>query len=451
MDFTGLRAVRLALFVAAAVIATTETAHALLDLGDELTLSEFLNDAGIDGCAALTASPIGYYFQSGHATGLSRSRCTLGGTCQCRHFEACANGDCLKVYRCNDTESSGCVAVSPCSQSAFNTTLEATVRCRKPLDQRDEDSLNFFAMRWKQALETDCGIGRTLQTDSNLNDIFTHGCSARLQGSGADCPVVLTNPTSTNPTCFPGWAEVILESGERVQLRNLKTGDRVLCLQASAGNALGYCELKTFQHVELNGTTTSVELHYTDKDGNPALMSATPDHFVFRADEDVHLADGLTVQPAGEFIFAGDFAVGDRLLRYDVDLGVMYTVTITSISFTIEPDYFTPLTDDGSTLFVEDVFASSFALLESPDVIRLVLAPIWQNDDDRFTEPTAGKDFPEGLHPFTTQLYSIFLAAEMSGQTIDVEGMATAIAQQLAVGHVFTQQEMLQLVPNYIN
>ncbi|EGD77112.1 hypothetical protein PTSG_07446 [Salpingoeca rosetta] len=239
--------------------------------------------------------------------------------------------------------------------------------------------INYFAL-----LADATGETQTLQSGS-LFDNFTHGCSARLKGSGADCPVVLSDPTTTSPSCFPGWAEVILENGERVQLRDLKTGDRVLCLQASAGNALGYCELKTFQHVELNGTTTSVELHYTDNDGNPALMSATPDHFVFRADEDVCVADGVTVQPAGEFIFTGEFAVGDRMLRYDADLGVMYTVNITSISYAIEPDYFTPLTDDGSTLFVEDVFASSFALLESPDALRLGTAPIWQNADDRFT------------------------------------------------------------------
>ncbi|EGD80330.1 hypothetical protein PTSG_10585 [Salpingoeca rosetta] len=153
---------RMAAFVVAAalLVANFGVSDAILDLGDELTLEDFLADAGIDGCVMLTPSSTGYHFERGQASGLSRSRCTLGGACQCRQFEACDTGDCLKVYRCNDTESNGCVAVSSCVQTTFDTTFEVTVDCREPLDERDEDGIDFFGMRWKQALAEDCNIGR---------------------------------------------------------------------------------------------------------------------------------------------------------------------------------------------------------------------------------------------------------------------------------------------------
>ncbi|EGD80909.1 hypothetical protein PTSG_01494 [Salpingoeca rosetta] len=69
---------------------------------------------------------------------------------------------CDKVYRCNDTEANGCVAITNCTQTIFSTGMQVTVDCDRglPLDERDEGGLDFFAMRWKQALQEDCHIGR---------------------------------------------------------------------------------------------------------------------------------------------------------------------------------------------------------------------------------------------------------------------------------------------------
>ncbi|EGD83283.1 hypothetical protein PTSG_11453 [Salpingoeca rosetta] len=62
-------------------------------LGDELTSTEFVNTVNLDNCAELTDSSAGYYFEGGAATGLTRDRCSVGGTCQCRQFtDGCDNG-----------------------------------------------------------------------------------------------------------------------------------------------------------------------------------------------------------------------------------------------------------------------------------------------------------------------------------------------------------------------
>ncbi|EGD76717.1 hypothetical protein PTSG_08068 [Salpingoeca rosetta] len=286
-------------------------------------------------------------------------------------------------------------------------------------------------------------------TTGQLDGAFTHVCSARPSDSTQLCPLIATDPPSTAP-CFPGWAEVILESGERVQLRDLKTGDHVLCLSASNGNSLAYCDMKTFINVQHNKTSPFVELHYTDKDGNASVLTSTPDHFIFRAGEDVDVSNASTTKPAGDFIFAEDFVVGDRLVRYD-DAGFVYTVAITSITETTYNEFYSPVTNDGSTLFVDDVFASSFAFLASAEALRKLNAPIWQNDDARFSVPTPGSDFPVGLHPFVAERARLIVQANVSDKTIDFGGLLGYIGQKLAQGHIFSEQEMLDLIPTYIS
>ncbi|EGD81861.1 hypothetical protein PTSG_13186 [Salpingoeca rosetta] len=135
-------------------------AEAALTLGNEIPPTQFLHEVVGHGCVQLSPSSSGYYFESGFDTGVSRTRCPTGGMCQCRRFDDCQSGGCQRVYECNDTESNGCVAISNCTQTVFETTFEVVVDCREPLDERDEAGIDFFGMRWKQALAEDCSIGR---------------------------------------------------------------------------------------------------------------------------------------------------------------------------------------------------------------------------------------------------------------------------------------------------
>eukprot|EP01147_Barroeca_monosierra_P004001 gene4001-6451_t len=470
-----------------------------LTLGGELTSSQFFEAVDIDECAETSSSNFGYYFEGGHATGLKETRCDIGGTCRCRRFSECTDGDCIRVWPC--TVQGGeihpdCRSVINCEPVLFDTLMEVKVLCsRQNLTERNEEELDFFGMRWKQGLATDCGIGRVcrfngdtsetlevvdwgtfrtgalnnahvdivaqcakntlfrfnrctvlsareecvhdceisintciaantfnpnmtafqecilskfhhsseaaqsflecscneitgsstfedmqqinacitssgdfasqlstpsanivggtivfnitapeentvkcagsddvsdalitsastfwdepdfsvaweayfvlsasstgnsqeLQTTS-LSGTYHHVCSARPTGSAEPCPLVATDPPSTNP-CFPGWSEVVLSTGERIQLRDLKTDDEVLCF--GANGTLGYCTLRTYINAQNSWSTPFLELNF-EYEGHQENLTLTPDHLVFRSFEDI---SEPTIQlPDGEYV-----------------------------------------------------------------------------------------------------------------------------------------------------
>eukprot|EP01147_Barroeca_monosierra_P010058 gene10058-2229_t len=137
-----------------------------LALGGEITSSQFFEAADINECVETR----------GYATGLKETRCDIGGTCRCQRFSECNGGDCLRVWPC--TVQGGeihpdCQSVSNCEPVLFNTLMEVKVLCsRQNLTERNEEELNFFGMRWKQGLATDCGIGRVCRFNGDTSATF---------------------------------------------------------------------------------------------------------------------------------------------------------------------------------------------------------------------------------------------------------------------------------------
>uniref|UniRef100_A0A3P8UI02 Hedgehog protein n=1 Tax=Cynoglossus semilaevis TaxID=244447 RepID=A0A3P8UI02_CYNSE len=166
--------------------------------------------------------------------------------------------------------------------------------------------------------------------------------------------------------CFPGVAQVTLESGLQKAIRDLRPGERVLALTDQ--DELVYSEVLTF----LDRDPQSQKLFYTLQTESGARLSLTAAHLIFVSEG--NCSEG-TVPALGELtaVYTSDVRPGQCVLVLDGKSGSLSRVT--TVSLRQMQGVFAPLTQQG-TLVVDGVVVSCYAVVEQHSLAHWAFTPL---------------------------------------------------------------------------
>eukprot|EP00730_Choanoeca_flexa_P013970 TRINITY_DN5927_c0_g1_i1.p1 TRINITY_DN5927_c0_g1~~TRINITY_DN5927_c0_g1_i1.p1 ORF type:complete len:445 (+),score=114.85 TRINITY_DN5927_c0_g1_i1:27-1337(+) len=235
-------------------------------------------------------------------------------------------------------------------------------------------------------------------------------------------PVWVETTNTSVPPCFGGDERVRMADGSTKAMRNVATGDQVLCI---ADEAIQPCTITTFLNVQVNQLpTTFTELHHAT-----GSLVASFDHILFKAASDVNECNAVVNdQVDGDYIRTDQFVVGDRLVLVDALNNCTTTVAITKIGSSTVADWYAPLTSIG-TLVVEDVLVSSYAASIPTltfDLMHQLQVPTRAAIDTRVPVGTKGKDFPTGLNPYIRSL-GFYQHLDFLAEPANVNSLTAAI------------------------
>lgn len=162
--------------------------------------------------------------------------------------------------------------------------------------------------------------------------------------------------------CFPGWAWVTVAGGEQRLLSSLHPGDKVLTLSGTGQLIFSPVILFLHQNSQSWATFISVET----EDGQ--RLALTPHHLLFTAPH------GRVPYSEYQAQFSSKAKVGDYVLVHKLG-GHVAPSRIISVSLVKSLGVYAPLTDDG-TLFVNDILASSYALVEDHKLAHWIFGPM---------------------------------------------------------------------------
>lgn len=150
--------------------------------------------------------------------------------------------------------------------------------------------------------------------------------------------------------CFPGSAQVTVESGEQVPMVLLKPGDKVLS-QTESGRTV-FSRVLLFLHKDCESRSLFIVLG--TEDGQ--RLALTPNHLLFHSS--YYEADHSKYKAC----FASRVHKGDYLLVHGSG-GRVRPSKVMSVTLEEQMGVYAPLTEEG-TLFVDGVLASSYASVE---------------------------------------------------------------------------------------
>lgn len=161
---------------------------------------------------------------------------------------------------------------------------------------------------------------------------------------------------------------MLLESGERVSMAQLRVGDRIAALDPATG-VLVFSEVLLFLDRDPERQRRFVTL--TTASG--ARLSLTPTHLI-------HVSEAGGCQEADCFrpAYAGSVEVGQRVLVADGDN--FRVEEVTAVGTDSYRGVYAPLTATG-TLVVDNLAASCYAVIDSQSVAHAAFAPLrlWSN------------------------------------------------------------------------
>ncbi|XP_053327055.1 indian hedgehog protein isoform X2 [Spea bombifrons] len=162
--------------------------------------------------------------------------------------------------------------------------------------------------------------------------------------------------------CFPGSAMATLESGEKVPVKDLRRGSKVLAMDSDGRTT--FSDFVTF--LDKNSQVESL-FQVIETVDPPRRLSLTPTHLIF-------VADNFTV-PARQFqaVFAGSVRPGQYILVSGV-LGLL-PAKVSSVRTQVDTGVFAPLTQQG-TIVVDEVVVSCFALVQKQRLAQMVFWPL---------------------------------------------------------------------------
>jgi hypothetical protein len=170
---------------------------------------------------------------------------------------------------------------------------------------------------------------------------------------------VIVSDMSAVGTCFPGDSQVRLESGDTVQLKDLRVGDRVLAMDGA--------NLPVYDDVilMLDRREDDVLLYYTLRTETGRSITLSADHMVFTSD--VHGAP-MTAK------HASDVTTGEYMHVWDANSNTFTPRKIVTIQIETKQGAFAPLTMQG-TVVVDGHVASSYAVRTDHVTAHRYMAP----------------------------------------------------------------------------
>ncbi|XP_078536467.1 indian hedgehog protein-like [Lissotriton helveticus] len=211
-----------------------------------------------------------------------------------------------------------------------------------------------------------------------------------IQGPDEDPLGLKADPGSAegDDGCFPARALVTLESGEKVPVSALRSGQRVLCMDEEGH--FTYSDFLTY----LDRDSAAVrEFCVLETQNPPRRLTLTASHLLY-------VADDLSVPPK-DFspMFASLVQPGKCILI--VGAHEPQPARVVSVTTQTDSGAFAPLTSHG-TLIVDDVVVSCFAVVQSHHLAKLVFWPLrLYHSVGRLAVQ------PEGVHWYSRILYSL--------------------------------------------
>ena len=168
--------------------------------------------------------------------------------------------------------------------------------------------------------------------------------------------------TDKHSGCFTAESKVVREDGRRVNMSDVRVGDRVQSVD-SLGNIV-YSEVLMFLDREPEERMQFIVV--TGEDGS--VLTLTPSHLVYAGRPDCEALECMAAS------YAGNVAPGDTILVTVGQAGVRVT-RVASVSVTSSTGVFAPLTRSGN-LVVDGVLASCYAVIDSHTVAHAAFLPV---------------------------------------------------------------------------
>ena len=234
-------------------------------------------------------------------------------------------------------------------------------------------------------------------------------CSTLIYKSNLCLNIPESAEPGKNAGCFPADATVRLSSGKRIPMSELRIGDKVQAVGSSSGE-LEYSEVLLF----LDRSQDEVRTFLNLRTESGSVLTVTSSHLVQASSSSSCLEPTSCFQAS----YAGSVEPGHYILVSGD--GALRPERVVEVSVRRLKGVYAPLTRSG-TLVVDNVLASSYAVIDSQFIAHAAFAPVrwasafkanlrllWKSVSFSSSEPrTMRYSPPEGVHWYARLLYSI--------------------------------------------
>lgn len=190
--------------------------------------------------------------------------------------------------------------------------------------------------------------------------------------------------------CFPETASVLLESGQRVRMNELKIGDKVETSNTQNGQIV-FSEVLAFLDYKVNLTIDYVVI---ETDSPPAKLTITESHLLYKLNKQT--------QQGSISVHARDIKAGDYVYVRGNGTGLTLAQVTATRRIRAKGAY-APLTESGNVL-VDNVLSSCYALVQDHTLAHWSFAP-FRLLARFYPDFASGGEQTEGMHWYAKLLY----------------------------------------------